>query len=196
MFDSMKAPISKFLMFVAFALMMTCVAASAQDAEAILSKIESKAPQNISGKFTEVRIAAGASESAGEKLSGDLVFKTEGYLSMDYTNGEQFVIDGSSVKITRAGKTQVFDASKNMMMKGLSHMLVYAFQGKAKLLSQEQKTTLLVNKEGDEYVVILAAQAKAARGYSRAVFRYDASTCRIRTMELVEFSGAVTRYAL
>ena len=186
----------KKILLMAAALLIAGAAAFAEDAEAIISKIESKASQNITHKFTEVRIAAGASESAAENLSGDLVFKTEGYLSMDYTNGEQFVIDGSTVKITRGGKTQVFDASKNMMMKGLSHMLIYAFQGKIKLLSEEQKTTLLVNKEGSEYVAILVAQTKSARGYSRAIFRYDASTCRIKSMELVEFTGAVTRYAL
>jgi len=166
----------------------------AQNADKIIAQLAAKAPQNINMNFKETRISADKSKTVN--LSGKLVFKPEGYLSMEYDNGELFLIDGNTVKLNKNGKTQTFDTNKNMMFKGLSHLLIYAFQGRLEDLSKEQQTTLLVNEEGSEYVAILAAEKKAARGYSRAIFHYDAKSCRINTMELVEFSGAVTNYTL
>lgn len=177
------------------ATLLLCAASlSAQDAEKIISIIETKASRNIDNPFTEVRVSADQSKTVN--LSGQLVFKPEGYLSMDYDNGEKFLIDGNTLKIAKNGKNQVFDTSKNQMMRGLSHLLIYAFQGKLKELSNEQQTTLLVSKEGSQYVAILAAEKKSSRGYSRAIFRYDANTLCIQSMELVEFTGAKTSYAL
>lgn len=164
----------------------------AQTSDAILSKISSKASQNINKDFAEVRKTAGKEE----KLGGTLAFKPEGYLSMDYTNGEQFIIDGSKMTIKRAGKTQVFDTNKNLMMQGLSHMLIYAFQGKVKELAQEQGTEIAAFQDGDLYVVTLTAVKKSARGYSKAIFRYSTKTCAIKSMVLTEFSGKVTTYDL
>lgn len=166
---------------------------SAQSADAILSKIGTKASQNISKSFVEVRKPTSGKET---KLDGTLVFKTEGYLSMDYSNGELFVIDGNKMTVKRAGKTQVFDTSKNLMMQGLSHMLIYSFQGKVKELAEEQGTELAAFQDGDQYVVTLTAVKKSARGYSKAIFRYDARSCAIKSMVLTEFSGKVTTYTL
>ncbi len=168
---------------------------SAQDSEAILKKIVEKAPQSISSGFTEVRSST-ANPRDATTLTGTLEFKSEDFLSMSYDNSELFEIDGQKMTMVRNGKKQSFDLAKNKMMQGLSHLLLFAFQGRVKELSEEQGTTLLVSTVNGEYVVTLAAKEKAPRGYMNATFRYSTSTGRIKSMDLVEFNGKSTSYEL
>lgn len=168
---------------------------SAQGSEAILKKIVEKAPQSISSGFTEVRSSTANPKNA-TTLTGTLEFKSADFLSMSYDNSELFEIDGQKMTMVRNGKKQIFDLTKNKMMQGLSHLLLFAFQGRVKELSEEQGTTLLVSTENNEYVVTLAAKEKAPRGYMNATFRYSASTGRIKSMYLVEFNGKSTSYEL
>lgn len=169
--------------------------ASAQDAETILKAISTKSPASISSGFVEIRTSGGQSPKS-TTLTGTLEFKAESFLSMNYDNSELFEIDGTKMTISKSGKKQVFDLTRNKMMQGLSHLLLFAFQGRVEELSQEQGTTLLVSAENNEYVVTLAAKEKAPRGYMNATFRYNASTGRINSMNLVEFNGKSTSYEL
>ncbi len=168
---------------------------SAQNSEAILKKIVEKAPQSISSGFVEVRSSITNPKNA-TTLTGTLEFKSKDFLSMNYDNSDLFEIDGQKMTMVRTGKKQVFDLTKNRMMQGLSHLLLYAFQGRVKDLSEEQGTTLLVSTENGEYVVTLAAKEKTSRGYMNATFHYNASTGRITSMNLVEFNGKTTNYEL
>lgn len=169
---------------------------SAQTGEEIIAKIEKAGAKGtpIEHKFTEVRSWADNSRKA-VNLDGNLKWK-DGNLYMDYSNGESFYIEGNKMTIKRGGKTQVFDLTKNMMMKGLSHVLIYSFKGQLQELAKEQKANIGAAKEGNDYVVFLSATQKGARGYNRIAVHYNAKTCQIKTMKLDEFSGQSTSYSI
>ena len=143
--------------------------------------------------FKEVRTSPAGSEV---KLDGRLVYKPDNYLSMEYSNGELFLIDGSRMTIRRDGKENVFDLDKNLMMKSLSHALLYSFRGTLVDLSVEQKTLINAVLKDGCYVVSLCATKPSARGYNRIDVYYDASTYAIKAMRMDEFSGASTYYSM
>lgn len=169
---------------------------SAQTGEEILARIE-KACANgvtIEHKFTELRSWTDHSK-ADVKLDGNLKWK-DNNLYMDYSNCEAFSIVGNKMTIKRGGKSQVFDLTKNMMMKNLSRALTLAFQGRLLELSKEQKSNIVASRDGNDYVVILSATQKAARGYNRITVHYNARTCLIKSMKMDEFTGLSTSYSI
>ena len=172
---------------------------SAQTGSDLLKKI-ADAPlrsETVISKFSEVRTPSPMMANAKTvTLTGDLTYKNTTFLSMIYDNGEMFAINGNSMVINRDGHNQVFDTSKNLMMQGLSHALIYTFEGKLSDLAQEQNADIKAEKKGNEIVVTLTARQKSARGYSTIVVSYDAKTYAIRSMRMDEFTGASSYYTM
>lgn len=169
----------------------------AQNSTEILNRIDAtlaKAPA-VTGRFHEVRTPA-AKDQKPVQLTGKLVFKPDIFLSMLYDNGDQFTIDGDKMVVQRDGNPMVYNLTKNLMMKGLSHILLYSFKGDLPLLAQEQDADIQAVQEKGRYVVTLTPRKKTPRGCSSLVVSYDAATCAIREMILDEPTGASTRYSM
>ena len=166
---------------------------SAQSAEEILSTVEKNAARTFNGSFTEVRISASGDSKT---LKGDLLYKPETYLSMMYSNEELFSIDGQKMVMIRDGSNQIFDLTKNVMMKSLASMLLNSFGGHPKAIAESQGADLSACVEGNFYKVNLTARKKSVRGYSSIELLYDRATCSLRRMKLCEFSGAETHYSM
>lgn len=180
------------------AAILATVASFAQDNEKILSELETLAAGNarVEARFDERRVPAPtAAEKKEVSLSGVIKYTSDGKLSMDYDNGEQFVIGTDRVVINRDGRVDVYDTTKNLMMKGLSNCLIYTFQGKLKDLSKLQNTDINIEKTAKGYTAKLKAKKKSARGYSGIEIDYDAKG-RIKSMRMDEFSGATTYYSV
>jgi len=175
-------------------LLFTAAAAFAQESE-VISKIKSAAvrKEKVERNFEEVRNTAGKSKTV--KLEGKLVYEPETKILMDYTNGEEFSIDGNTLVIDRDGNRQQFDTSKNIMMRGLSHAILYAFSGRMDELAKEQNAMLLTNSKDGKIIITLSAKAKAARGYSCIEVSYDSKTYALETMRMDEFTGTSTYYS-
>lgn len=171
------------------------VPSAAQDGTAVLSVIEKKlsSSKGFSGPFSEVR---NAPKKETVSLKGEICYRNEDYIDMSYTNGELFNVDGNAMTIIRDGKTQKFDLNKNLMMKSLSHTLLFVFQGRLEALAQEQNADIEAAVEGREYVVTLTARKKAARGCSKVMVRYRTADCGIVSMQLEEFGGNTTFYSM
>ena len=184
-------------LFAIAALLACTFSLSAQSSAEILSKIEKAqngGKQIAASRFFELRSSADRTVQP-VKLEGKLSYTPADNLQMNYDNGELFSIEGNKMTIRRDGTEQVFDTAKNLMMKGLSHALLYMFQGRLNNLATEQNADIAATKEGSEYVVTITARKKAARGYSRTIIRYDARNCSLRNMQMDEFSGASTYYS-
>ena len=173
------------------------LSASAQtDTEGILAKIEKtqNGGKAVSHRFIEERTGH-PGKKGNETVKGSLTFKSEGdYLLMDYDNSEQFLIDGSKMTIKRDGPAKVLDLNKNLMMRGLSHTLLYSFKGTLKKLSEEQKIPIEAKVDGANYVVSLTAVKKQPRGYNKVEAVYKKGTCELLSIRLDEFTGASTYY--
>lgn len=150
------------------------------------------AQKNYNQGLTEVRRSFDGTTVA---LKGKLEYKMDNYLSINYDNGELFLIDNNNMTINRDGLKQNFDTSKNLMMKGLRDALLFSFQGKLTELATAQQATMEVSKESGNTVVTLTAQKKQVRGYSKIVVYYKPDGS-IFKMQMDEFNGASTLYTL
>ena len=176
------------------ALAAASLSLNAQTPDEIVAKIEKANHPDIESRFEEKRSFKSA---PGQNYAGKLTFRNPDALTLKYDDAsEGFQIDASKVSITHQGKTAVFDATKNLMMKSLSHALIYAFQGRITELVAEQDTSLEVAREGNMCCVTLNALKKSARGYKSMVINYSAKDCGIRSMRLDEFTGVSTFYEL
>ena len=170
---------------------------SAQNSADILSKIEKAGAkaEDIVTPFKESRTPADKTQPK-VNLKGKLVFKSEGFLSMQYDNGDNFYINGDKMIITQNGVDAVYDTTKNLLMKSLNHTLMYAFRGEPSKIAEEQQADITAEKKGDDYVVTLTARKKSARGYSRVIVYYDSVKCIIKGMQMDEVTGASTVYSM
>jgi len=182
--------------FLIAAILLLSAVCSAQTSEAILSKLGSASISMMNEAFKETRTASAAAGGQKTTLTGQMVYKNGTYLSMVYDNGDVFLIDGDKMTIKKGDMSQVFDTTKNLLMKSLSHTLIYAFKGTLDKLAVEQDANIKAEKSGNFYVVTLTAKKKAARGYNRITTRYNVSDCHIHDMVMEEFSGASTFYSL
>jgi len=178
-----------FILFLA-----TSIMTFAQSGEQIVSTIEAKADRNLNGKFSEIRTTPSKKVT---NLTGVLEYRKGGdYLSMKYDNGDSFLIDGMKMTICSGGKTTVLDLQKNIMMRKLKDLLFNALSGKISVISKDNDTDILASSLGGLYVVNLMARKKSPRGYSKITMVYDAASYVIKSMEMVEVTGAVTSYTM
>jgi len=169
---------------------------SAQTSDQILAKLEQSAPthKTYAVSIAEKRILAGTKKTVD--LKGKLEYrKDDGYLTIKYDGGDYFLIDGNTMTMVNGANKMEFDLSKNLMMRGLQHALLYSFQGRLQDLSAEQGADIEAKKDGSVYVVKLTAKKKSPRGYSSIIVKY-ALDGAIRAMDMIEFNGACTKYSI
>lgn len=168
----------------------------AQNSSEIIAKIEKAYanPKTVETAFSETYTSFDTTVPQ-KKREGRLSYKA-GNIRMDYTNGDLFLIDGNKMTIKNGSANQVFDLTKNIMMKGLSNTLNYAFQGQLTKLATEQNADITATREGDYYLITCTARKKAPRGYSKIVAYYRVSNCLITSMRMDEFNGATTFYTI
>lgn len=168
----------------------------AQDSAKIISLIEKAyaTPKAVNTNFTETYTSF--DPATPQKVREGSLSYDAGNIEMNYSNGDKFVIIGNTMTIKNATQNVTFDLTKNIMMRGLSHTLDYAFEGQLTKLAVEQNADISASREGDFYLVTLKAKKKAPRGYSCIVAYYRVSDCLINSMRMDEFNGASTYYTI
>ena len=175
------------------ALVMAATTVFAQDSDAILAKIAGahNGGLSVDKRFVEVRTKLKKTET----LKGKLTFSKPDTFDMVYDNGELFSIAGSKMSIKRGSKTNNFDLSKNKIMAGLSHTLLYSFQGVLGDLAKEQNSIINAVKEKEGYRVTLTPAKKLPRGFSKVEVVYSLSDCSVVSILLEEIAGNSTFYS-
>lgn len=168
----------------------------AQDSQAIIALIEKtySTPKSVSTSFSETYTSY--DKTVPQKERKGTISYDSGNIEMNYTNGDKFLIIGNTMTIKNGNQSTTFDLTKNIMMRGLSHTLDYAFEGQLTKLAVEQNADITASREGDYYLVTLTAKKKAPRGYSCIVAYYRVSDCLINSMRMDEFNGASTYYTI
>jgi len=168
----------------------------AQDSASIIALIEKaySTPKAVSTNFSETY--SSYDSSVPQKVRDGKLSYDAGNIEMNYTNGDKFIIIGNTMTIKTGSQNMTFDLTKNIMMKGLSHTLDYAFEGQLSKLAAEQNADITASREGDFYLVTLTARKKAPRGYSCIVAYYRVKDCLINSMRMDEFNGASTYYTI
>ncbi len=183
-----------FAVLAAFALSVCAV--FAQDSR--LDKIQKagNAVSRITADFVQTRIIVASGKVV--KSSGKLHYTDKGQLSMQYVKpaGDVLVIDGSSMYLSRSGKVNNFDLSKNKLMSSLSSMLLGCIAGNAEQVAGANNADISVSESGNDYVVTMKARTQAVRGYSDIVLNYRKSDCLLVKMDITEFSGIRNVYEM
>lgn len=180
------------------AALLSALSLQAQSSEEILSKI-AKAPARkaeVVSRIKEVRTPAATQEGKPTTLKGNLLFRPEDYLTITYDNKDQFIINGTRMVSITGGVNQVFDTSKNLMMKNLSDVLLSSFMGRLPELAAAQNSDIKAEKSEKDYIVTLTARKKSARGLSKLTVTYSASDLSIKAMTMFEVTGATTAYSI
>ena len=167
----------------------------AQDPASILNTLHNAPVRAMNAKMSEVRTFADKTRPR-QVLKGDFVWKSTADMSIMYANSESFVLEGDRMTVVRDGSTQVYDLSKNLMMKGLASALRCSFEGRLDDLARDNDAEITAVKDGSDYVVTLTARKKSVRGLSLLIAHYSVSTCTLKSLRMDEFSGASTFYTL
>lgn len=177
------------------ALICAVTSLSAQDTQTILDKVADAhdGGRAVERRFIEKRTGKGG--VTAETLTGNLKFEKPDTFIMNYDNGDDFVIDGKLMTIVRDDNPVQFDLSKNKLMAGLSHTLLYSFRGTLNALAVEQKSEIKAVATGKGYLVTLEAKKKSPRGYSKVEVLYSLEDCSVVSILLEEFTGAATFYS-
>lgn len=168
----------------------------AQDAAlAKIAAANSKAG-NVQASFEQSKVIAASGRVI--KSDGVLYFSENASLAMvyDQPDGDLLVISGNSVKMTRSGKTSIYDTSKNARMRGLKSILLNCIGGTPDVAAEDNGTTLKVNELSDGYVVTLEAPEGQTMGYSLITLTYRKSDCMLIRMKMTEASGISTTYSI
>ena len=180
------------LLLLALALPL-CAASEAEMLQFISRSGEARA--EMSTPFEETRAMPRKEKVV---LRGNLLYRSPDFLDMQYENPdkEHFKIEGNKMVNRRGGLEIKSDLTKNVLMRRLSHTLLYAFSGQVEKISTEQNTTLQVSELKDEYCVVLDARKKQPMGYCHIEIHYRKSDGQIVFMQMDEFNGTSTIYAL
>ena len=177
-------------------LLAAALSLNAQNSADIISRIEKAyaTPKTVETAFSEVYTSFDATVPQKNR-DGNLNYNA-GSIRMDYSNGDLFEVSGNTMTIKNGSAKQVFDLAKNIMMKGLSNTLNYAFQGQLTKLAAEHDADITASKDGKFYLITLTARKKAPRGYSKIVAYYRIADCLLTSMRMDEFNGASTFYTI
>ena len=151
---------------------------------------------NVQASFEQSKVIAASGRVI--KSDGVLYFCEKASLAMVYNqpDGDLLVISGNSVKMTRSGKTSIYDTSRNARMRGLKSILLNCIGGTPNVAAEDNGTTLKVNELSDGYVVTLEAPEGQTMGYSLITLTYRKSDCMLIRMKMTEASGISTTYSI
>lgn len=180
------------------ALLLACLLPLRAASEAEMLQAISRSGAEKSEVLMSVQETRAMPHKEKATLHCSLRYCSPDYLEMAYDQAdkEYFLIDGKKMVRRRGGREEKFDLSKNQLMRRLANTLLYAFSGQVEKISTEQNTTLTVIEEKSSYYVVLDARKKQVMGYSHIEIHYRKSDGQIVLMQMDEFNGASTIYAL
>jgi len=178
-------------------LLLTMFSRSAAQ-DAILDRIESAnaSVTSIQAHFNQTKtLPAGNKEIKSE---GTLYFNAKDRMSMLYSVPESdvFIIDGTRLRMVRGEKKNVYDTSKNAVMRSLSTTLLSCIAGQVRALAEANDADISAEQTDGCYLVTMTSRRRASKGYSSIVLKYDLKTCILTSMKMVEFSRISTLYEL
>lgn len=180
------------------ALLLAAIPSGLFAQENILDRIESAnaSVMTIEAHFDQTKTLPASGKNL--KSEGTLYYNAKDRMALiyDVPESDMFIIDGAKMSMSRGGRKNVFDTSKNVLMGNLSSTLLNCITGRIRALAQANDADVTAEETKEGYLVTATARKKAARGYSSIVLLYDLETCVLSSMKMVEFSQISTLYEL
>lgn len=164
----------------AFALLLVCFAAGAQNFEGTFKQAKTL---KVSGRVI--------------KSEGNITFTAPDQLAMLYTNpdGDYFIVDGPIVRMDLRGVAMDVDTKTNKLVASQRNALLNSIMGKYEEVAKEMDADCTVTQKNGGKHVVIKARKVVAKGYSGLELDYGKNG-RITRMVLEEFGGISTEYIL
>lgn len=180
------------------ALLLISAGISLKAQNPLLTKI-SAAQEKISS-FESGFIQTRKNTVSGMKTTakGTMFFSKPSSMALEFEKMDEdhVVINGDIYFVRQAKVANTFDVSKNAPVKILRNTLMWCLDGHPEKVAAEVDAKITASETSSAYVVVLTANQKQVRGYSKIILNYRKSDGLLTKMIMEEFTGMTTEYAL
>lgn len=132
------------------------------------------------------------------KQSGKLFIVSNDKFAALFDTEEYMIVNKDRMKINVGIFHGRFQLNEGSMMRGLSNIFLYGFQGRCQELADNNNYTLTTDNDSDSYYVIFNSKKRPTFGigYQKVIFTYSREDLRIRKIQLIDYKGTIDTYTL
>lgn len=146
--------------------------------------------------FTEVKTL----KASGRKIeySGKMTVTLPDGMRMiyDIPEGDIFIIEGKTLRMSRGKKTGTYNLEKNESMRNLAELLLNCMTGDIVSIADKYDAVVTSKDTGENVMVRLDSRKKATRGYDVIELLFNQDSLLLDSITLVEYSGNSTTYTM
>lgn len=186
----MKNVILTILLSVAFSLGLTA------QKDAMLNKIR-EANATVQSFETDLHNTLAKSDKKTEQ-SGKLYFSCPDRFAALFDTGKHMIVNVDRLKINIGLFNGKFRLREDGMMRSLSNIFLYGFQGRCQELADENNYAIKVMEIGPYQQVYCTNKKRnfLGIGYKNVIFNYDKTTLMLRQIILIDNNDTVDTYSI
>lgn len=185
----------KKLLIITLFFCLSSIASQAQD-NAILKKIR-QANAVVTSFETDL---TNTFMKSNKKTSqdGKLYFISPSRFAALFNNGKYMIVNEKRIKMDIGMFHGTFRLREDGMMRSLSNIFLYGFQGRCEDLARENNYTINVNEKGSYQQVCCNNKKKSlfGIGYKTVIFNYDRESLMLRQIILIDNNDSVDTYTI
>lgn len=130
--------------------------------------------------------------------TGKLYFVATDQFAAYFDNGKHMVVNADQLKINLGLFHGKFHIKKGDILRSLSNIFLYGFQGRCEDLANEENYDLKVNETLPFYQVVCNARKKSifGIGYKTVIFNYEKSNFLLKEIDLIDNKGTIDSYII
>ena len=176
-------------------LFLLSISIQAQD-NSMLAKIRN-ANATVQSFETDLHNTLSKSNNKTEQ-SGKLYFVCPDRFAALFDNGKHMIVNTDQLKMNIGLFNGKFKLRKGGMMRSLSNIFLYGFQGRCQELAKENDYAIKVIEIGPYQQVYCTNTKKSLLGigYKNVIFNYDKQTLMLREIILIDTNDTVDTYSI
>lgn len=129
---------------------------------------------------------------------GKLYYKANDQFAAIFTTGDEIIVNKNRMKINIGILHGQFKLGENGMMRSLSKVFLYSFQGRCQELANENNYSISTHDDANAHYVVFDSKKKIkiGLGYKQVVFLFDKSSLLIKEIQLVDYQNIVDTYTI
>ena len=127
---------------------------------------------------------------------GKLYYIAPNRFAVQFTTGKYMIVNERRIKMNIGIFNGVYRLRDGGMMRSLSNIFLYGFQGRVQDLAEENNYNLTTTTVGNSYVVTGTVKRRQLLGigYEKVIFKYHTGSLLLQEITLIDYSGNVDTY--